>query len=72
MPPPIQIRPNPDRFIRTRYGVAVSMQGQFDSLNPNMTILVCFSLGRILQHCLAILGDDNALFHLKGIARELP
>ena len=41
-------------------------------MNPNMTILDCFSLGRILLHFLVILGDNNALFHLKEFARELP
>jgi len=37
-----------------------------------MTILARFSLGRILLHLLAMLGDHSARFHFEGIARELP
>jgi hypothetical protein len=41
-------------------------------LNPNMTILVRFSLGRILLRVLAMLADHSVRFHWEGIARELP
>ncbi len=37
-----------------------------------MTILIRFSIGRILLHVLAILGDRCVRLHLQGIARELP
>jgi hypothetical protein len=36
-----------------------------------MTILARFSLGRILLHLIAMLGDRSVRFHFKGIAREL-
>jgi Permuted papain-like amidase enzyme, YaeF/YiiX, C92 family len=37
-----------------------------------MTILARFSVGRILLHLLAMLGDHSVRFHFEGIARELP
>ncbi|HWZ72142.1 MAG TPA: YiiX/YebB-like N1pC/P60 family cysteine hydrolase [Casimicrobiaceae bacterium] len=37
-----------------------------------MTILARFSVGRILLHLLAMLGDRCVRFHLEGIVRELP
>jgi hypothetical protein len=37
-----------------------------------MTILARFSVGRVLLHLLAMLGDHSARFHFEGIARELP
>ena len=37
-----------------------------------MTILVRFSVGRILLHVLAMPVDHSARFHCEGIARELP
>src|SRR4030095_5691754 len=30
----IQIRPNPDGFVRTRYGVAAIVQGHLESIEP--------------------------------------
>ena len=38
----------------------------------SMTILARFSVGRILLHLLAMLGDHSVRFHFEGIARELP
>jgi hypothetical protein len=40
--------------------------------NSIMTILARLSIGRILLHLIAMLGDRSARFHLEGIARELP
>ena len=37
-----------------------------------MTILARFSVGRILLHLLAMLGDRCVRFHFEGIVRELP
>ena len=37
-----------------------------------MTILARFSVGRILLHLLAMLGDRRVRFHFEGIVRELP
>ena len=37
-----------------------------------MTILARLSVGRILLHLIAILGDRSVRFHFEGIARELP
>ena len=37
-----------------------------------MTILARLSVGRILLHLIAMLGDGCVRFHLEGIARELP
>jgi len=37
-----------------------------------MTILARLSVGRILLHLLAMLGDRCVRFHIEGIARELP
>ena len=37
-----------------------------------MTILARLSVGRILLHLLAMLGDRSVRFHFEGIARELP
>jgi hypothetical protein len=37
-----------------------------------MTILARFSVGRILLHLLATMGDHSVRFHFEGIARELP
>jgi hypothetical protein len=37
-----------------------------------MTILARFSVGRILLHLLAMMGDHSVRFHFEGIARELP
>ncbi len=37
-----------------------------------MTILVRFSVGRILLHVMAMLVDHSWRFHWEGIARELP
>ena len=39
---------------------------------PHMTILPRFSVGRILLHLLAMLGDRCIRFHVAGIMRELP
>jgi hypothetical protein len=36
-----------------------------------MTILARFSVGRILLHLLAMLGDRCVRFHVAGIVREL-
>jgi hypothetical protein len=35
----IQIRPNPDLFLRTRYGEAANVQRHFESTESDMTIL---------------------------------
>jgi hypothetical protein len=40
--------------------------------NSIMAILARFSVGRILLHLLAMLGDHSVRFHFEGIARELP
>lgn len=40
--------------------------------NSIMTILARLSVGRILLHLLAMLGDRCVRFHLEGIVRELP
>ena len=37
-----------------------------------MTILARSSVGRILLHLLAMLGDRSVRFHFEGIVRELP
>ena len=37
-----------------------------------MTTLARFSVGRILLHLIAMLGDRSVRFHFEGIARELP
>ena len=37
-----------------------------------MTILARLSVGRILLHLLAMMGDRYVRFHLEGIVRELP
>jgi len=37
-----------------------------------MTILAQLSVGRILLHLLAMLGDRCFRFHFEGIVRELP
>ena len=37
-----------------------------------MTILARLSVGRILLHLIAMLGDRSVRFHFEGIARELP
>ena len=37
-----------------------------------MTNLARFSVGRILLHLLAMVGDRCVRFHLEGIVRELP
>ena len=37
-----------------------------------MTILARLSVGRILLHLLAMLGDQCFRFHFEGIVRELP
>ena len=37
-----------------------------------MTNLARLSVGRILLHLIAMLGDHNVRFHFEGIARELP
>ena len=37
-----------------------------------MTILARSSVGRILLHLLAMLGDRCVRFHFEGIVRELP
>jgi permuted papain-like amidase YaeF/Yiix C92 family enzyme len=37
-----------------------------------MTILARLSVGRILLHLIAMLGDHSVRFHFEGIARELP
>ena len=39
---------------------------------PRMTVLSRFSVGRILLHLLAMLGDRCIRFHVAGIMRELP
>jgi hypothetical protein len=41
-------------------------------ITPHMTILAQFSVGRILLHLLAMLGDQCIRFHAAGISRELP
>jgi len=38
----------------------------------SMTILAQLSVGRILLHLIAMLGDRAVRFHFEGIARELP
>ena len=38
----------------------------------SMTILARLSVGRILLHLIAMLGDRSVRFHFEGIARELP
>jgi len=38
----------------------------------SMTILARLSVGRILLHLIAMLGDRGVRFHFEGIARELP
>jgi len=38
----------------------------------HMTTLARFSVGRILLHLLAMLGDRCVRFHAAGIMRELP
>jgi Permuted papain-like amidase enzyme, YaeF/YiiX, C92 family len=41
-------------------------------LKSSMTILARLSVGRILLHLIAMLGDRSVRFHFEGIARELP
>jgi hypothetical protein len=40
--------------------------------HSGMTILARRSVGRILLHLIAMLGDRSVRFHFEGIARELP
>ena len=59
-----------DRARERHLGAAHGAEAYFWNLTYAMLILARFSLGRVLLHLFAMMGDGAFRFHVAGIVRE--